>query len=137
MMAQTAGCLQEIGETTDAVLSSLSLRAFLLRLPLPPKDATSTIQGICEKVMKNRSAAHTKANPVDSNTEQPDIARSEAHVERIREMLSSEHVAGFVLVAVENPPAETSEGSEVHYCPVAGGIVEVLDSFERSVRAIW
>ena len=136
-MAQTAACLQEIGEATDALLSSMNLRPFLLRLPLPPKDAGSTIQGICEKVMKNRSSAHTRANPIDSSTEQPDISRSEAHVQRIREMLSSETVAGFVLVVVENPPAEASEGSEVHYCPVAGGIVEVLDSFERSVRAIW
>lgn len=137
MMAQTAGCLQEIGEATDAVLSRMNLRTFLLRLPLPHKDAGSTIQGICEKVMKNRSSAHTKANPVDSSTEQPDIARSEEYVQRVREMLSSESITGFVLVVVENPPTEATEGSEVHYCPVAGGIIEVLDSFERSVRAIW
>ncbi|KAL8449068.1 hypothetical protein Emed_003420 [Eimeria media] len=137
MMAHTAGCLQEIGEVTDSVLSSMNLRTFLLRLPLPTKDAGSTIQGICEKVMKNRSSSHTKSNPLDSNTEQPDISRAEAYVQRIREMLSSESVAGFVLVVVENPSTEASEGSEVHYCPVAGGIVEVLDSFERSVRAIW
>lgn len=87
--------------------------------------------------MKNRSSAYTRANPIDANTEQPDITRSEAYVQNIREMLSSESVAGFVLVVVENPPSEASRGSEVHYCPVAGGIVEVLDSFERSVRAIW
>ncbi|KAL8275934.1 hypothetical protein Esti_000050 [Eimeria stiedai] len=135
MMAHTAGCLQEIGEVTDSLLSSMNLRTFLLRLPLPTKDAGSTIQGICEKVMKNRSCSHTKANPLDSNTEQPDISRAEAYVQRIREMLSSESVAGFVLVVVENPSTEASEGSEVHYCPVAGGIVEVLDSFERSASA--
>ncbi|KAL8434231.1 hypothetical protein Efla_001996 [Eimeria flavescens] len=115
----------------------MNLGTFLLRLPLPSKDSGSTVQGICEKVMKNRSSSHTRANPVDDNTEQPDLARSEAYVQRLREMLSSESVAGFVLVVVENPPAEASEGTEVHYCPVAGGIIEVLDSFERSVRAIW
>ncbi|OEH76950.1 uncharacterized protein LOC34622134 [Cyclospora cayetanensis] len=137
MIAQTLGCLQEIGEATDSVLSSMNLRPFLLRLPLPAKDAGSTIQGICEKVMKNRSLSHTRSNPIDTHTEQPDISRSEAQVQRIRELLSSESVAGFVLVVVENPPLEACEGSDVHYCPVAGGIMEVLDPVERSLRAIW
>lgn len=137
MLAQAAECLQEIGKATDSVFLSLNLRPFLLRLPLPPEDASSTIQGICEKVVKNRSFSHTRSNPLDDSTEQPDISRSEAQVQCIRELLSNGNAAGFVLVVVENPSVHTSDLSEVQYCPVAGGVVEVLDSSERSVRAIW
>ncbi|CDI87056.1 hypothetical protein, conserved [Eimeria praecox] len=136
MMSQTAGCLQEIGEATDSVLTEMNLRSFLLRLPLPAKDAASTVQGICEKLMKNRSASHTKWNPVDAHTEQPDVKRAEDQVQRIRELLDSETVAGFVLVIVENPQQDAIKGSDVHYCPVAGGILEVLDSYERSVEQL-
>ena len=137
MTAQTAGSLQEIGEATDSLLHGMNLRSFLLRLPLPAKDSVSTVQGICEKVMKNRSASHTKWNPVDANTEQPDIERAEEQIKRIQELLNSQNAVGFVLVIVENPPQEQSKGIDVHYCPVAGGILEVLDSYERSVRALW
>ncbi|CDJ42327.1 hypothetical protein, conserved [Eimeria tenella] len=136
--------LQEIGEATDAVFASLHLRPFLLRLPLPAGEAAATIRGICEKVTKNKSASHTRSNPLDAATEQPDAARAEQQVEGLRQMLSSQSVAGFVLVLVEAPqgplggpqgPLKGPQGP--HYCPVAGGIVEVVDPVERSVRAIW
>ncbi|CDJ35789.1 uncharacterized protein EMH_0032710 [Eimeria mitis] len=138
MTAQSAGCIQEIGEATDSVLNEMNLRSFLLRLPLPAKDAAATVEGICEKLMKNRSASHTKWNPVDANTEQPDLQRTQQQVNSIRTMLDSNAAVGFVLVIVENPQQEQNKpNQQIQYCPVAGAVLEVLDSYERSVRAIW
>ncbi|CDJ52625.1 hypothetical protein, conserved [Eimeria brunetti] len=89
-------------------------------------------------MMKNRSASHTKWNPIDAYTEQKDREKSEEQIACIRELLNRETAAGFVLVFVEKPPESKNQNNqEIHYCPVAGGVVEVLDSYERSVRAIW
>eukprot|EP00920_Eleutheroschizon_duboscqi_P002698 GHVT01006287.1.p1 GENE.GHVT01006287.1~~GHVT01006287.1.p1 ORF type:complete len:236 (-),score=49.70 GHVT01006287.1:1228-1935(-) len=60
--------------------------------------------------------------------------------------MTVEGVVGFVLVLTEYigpdvPPPNPDDSSVVsqafHFCPVAGGIVELLDEHERAVRAVW
>lgn len=151
-MDLSAGYLLEIGARTDRVFEALHLKTLLLRLPLRARDASTTIKGICRKVRKNRSLARSiKAQQADAQslpTSCPSEPSRGAHADEmeqsLRELeafLSNPRSVGFVLVLAEVPGAEMidpeADPDEVKYCPVAGGVVEVYDACERTVRAVW
>ncbi|EPT26716.1 hypothetical protein TGME49_235670 [Toxoplasma gondii ME49] len=127
-----------INSRTEAVFAALHLRSFVLRLPIVNvADAEKTRQGIYEKILKNRSFSCTRSNPRDELTRQPNPDVAAKQTEEIVEMLSAPSSVGFVLVVVEESVQKKGGSGQAEYCPVGGGIVEVVDEYERSIRGMW
>ncbi|PFH37264.1 hypothetical protein BESB_037220 [Besnoitia besnoiti] len=127
-----------INSRTEAIFAALHLRSFVLRLPIVNvADAEKTRQGIFEKILKNRSYSCTRSNPKDAFTRQPNPELAAAQTEEIVEMLSAPSSVGFVLVVVEEAVQTKGGSGQAEYCPVGGGIVEVVDEHERSIRGLW
>lgn len=127
-----------INTRTEAIFAALHLKSFVLRLPIANvADAEKTRQGIYEKILKNRSYSCTRSNPRDELTRQPDPEVSAAQTAEIVALLSAPSTVGFVLVVVEEAVQNSKTGGQPEYCPVGGGIVEVIDEHERSIRGLW
>ncbi|CBZ54576.1 conserved hypothetical protein [Neospora caninum Liverpool] len=126
-----------INSRTEAVFAALHLRSFVLRLPIVNvPDAEKTRQGIYEKILKNRSFSCTRSNPRDELTRQPNPDLAAKQTEEVVQILSAPSSVGFVLVVVEESVQKKGTG-QAEYCPVGGGVVEVVDEHERSIRGMW
>lgn len=151
-MDLSAGHLLEIRVRTDRVFDALHLQPLLLRLPFGSRDAASTIKGICGKVRKNRSLAralkseealpHALASAPAESHRFAESEEAEQSVNELEAFLSDQRSEGFVFILAEVPGGREAgysdaDSPEAQYCPVAGGVVEVYDACERTVRAVW
>lgn len=145
--ALNADSLQGVLDRSYKYLKAANLRPFLLTLPLHGAAAKSNQEGIREKIMKNKSQVVTDQNPESKTAKiNPESVKL---MNQVADRLTSEDIVGFVMViaeylGVEEQSNNTSEHNNelsstaaYQYRPVAGGIVELLDEYERAVRAVW
>ncbi|KAF8820323.1 hypothetical protein IE077_003288 [Cardiosporidium cionae] len=143
MNSTASAVIQEILDKSRRFFSQIGLRPFLLSLPLQGPAAESNREGIREKILKNRSQVSA------DSAENENIQQNATAIDSINDVvdrLTSLDAVGFVLLITEYIGTEdesydvTDESIATAACqhrPVAGGIVELVDEYERAIRGVW
>ncbi|OII77493.1 hypothetical protein cand_016530 [Cryptosporidium andersoni] len=148
----------------DYILSELGLRTFLIKLPLNSSIAKSTGKGIKQKIFKNLSFSSIKIdqdNIIQKNNgyyslnmgvRDMNLCRYSnskylnkedlLNIENIVKSLTEPTICGFVFLIAEisledKSSLYNSNTSSKCYRPIGGGIVELVDDYERCLRSIF